>query len=479
MAMPTSFSEAPRENESKVNLKVLLPTFGYKEVDPDDIDLMTVLRQIEGRHDVRILQPKDDGVLSIYAKDVLQAQAAAEAIRVSLVRDADEQEIWHPMVLALPPSTEPEEFQAKLERAVDGVRLVALPKFNILDWRPEIRDAQLCAVEYRKAFQDKISLIVSNLRSSPNEMRMRVQFGVLRLQEWRKNKDIYFFNELKTATQRTGLRGTYKFSELVGSAQFAAHLLDIVVGLDGLFDPLSPRISCLEDVQPKHHLIFRTAALDLEMEIIAVLDNDQSRLQYRPGPIKAYRRQKRSRSVEIVTSCPQLKHDWRLEVRARENLGSVPFTQDDISRSMKFAAAEGNDTFPRPFFPKDFVAKYRIEGVQMRTFWAYRLKNTPYEVEISLYHGWPGPTNTPSKAMGCGISMKGMGWDDELDQKNIADGLRDWSDDLKELFPQNRRSLKTDDDGLAYFLRCVGCLHGLVDKVCGMHIDDESKEEQE
>jgi len=72
-----------------------------------------------------------------------------------------------------------------------------------------------------------------------------------------------------------------------------------------MFEPGSSRIASLRDVPGRHTLILKTAHLDLETEVIHVNDNDRASVKYRLGPVKAYRREKRHRAVEITTSCPE------------------------------------------------------------------------------------------------------------------------------------------------------------------------------
>jgi hypothetical protein len=68
--------------------------------------------------------------------------------------------------------------------------------------------------KWQNDFREKLFQAVKQMRSTPGEMRMRVQFGTLLLQEWKKNVTEYTYGELENVIKRLGVRGTFSFSQM-------------------------------------------------------------------------------------------------------------------------------------------------------------------------------------------------------------------------------------------------------------------------
>ena len=62
--------------------------------------------------------------------------------------------------------------------------------------------------KYKKEFTDALDHMAGILRYVPNGMRMRVHFGNLVLNEWKKDKSEYTLAELGSLVHRAGKRGT-------------------------------------------------------------------------------------------------------------------------------------------------------------------------------------------------------------------------------------------------------------------------------
>lgn len=194
-------------------IKLALPSFGYKELDADDLDLVTILRQIAVRYNVNIALPTDDGTISINAQSKFRAHEAIQAIFKALQSQADDSKAWHPQILIGPPTSGKDHFEARLEKAPDGSRPILSPSTTSTSG-PDNDDLSPLTQGYQDAFRHKIFQIAGSLRSNPNEMQMGVHFGTLRLQEWKKDKDTYSFDDLEILTRRISLRGTFKLDGL-------------------------------------------------------------------------------------------------------------------------------------------------------------------------------------------------------------------------------------------------------------------------
>ena len=188
-------------------------SFGYKVPDPADLDLLKLLRQTGELHHVKISMPAGAGIISFNARSQLQADQAIQTVLSSLQSQAYDSEAWHPQILVAPVLRPRDVFKVQLERAPTGARPVCPPDTGSKG-KPDGNRLRLLGKEYQDTFQHKMFQVVESLRSNPNEMQMRVRFGTLRLQEWKKDKDTYSYAGLETLARRVGLRGTFKLDEL-------------------------------------------------------------------------------------------------------------------------------------------------------------------------------------------------------------------------------------------------------------------------
>jgi hypothetical protein len=133
-------------------------------------------------------------------------------IRAALSKQVDNSEAWHPEVLIFPPSVKLEKFLVRLEKQPTGARpVLSLESRGLGDGAERPKSLEK---DYHTHFRRKIFQVANNIRSIPNEMRMRVHFGLLRLQEWKKDKETYTYSELEAVTRRLGFRGTFKLDQL-------------------------------------------------------------------------------------------------------------------------------------------------------------------------------------------------------------------------------------------------------------------------
>lgn len=245
----------------------------------------------------------------------------------------------------------------------------------------------------------------------------------------------------------------------------AHNLLAKVYASPHFFEPVSTRIGKLEHIKPKHTLILTTSSLKVETEVILVQESDSSKGVLRLGTAKGYRRERRSRAVEIATSCPEHKYDWNLAVHTRVPVASLPFRHDDISKHARFARRPDPHEFPDINIRQDFVNTFKVEQIIGKTSWVFKIKGSVYAIEVARYNivaatGSEAETG-PLKEGGCGVDLFRPGWDELLCACNVAVGGREISENCKELFPFLEKKL-TDKDGVEAFVRRVAEIHTLV-----------------
>lgn len=225
------------------------------------------------------------------------------------------------------------------------------------------------------------------------------------------------------------------------------------------FEPHDTRFGYIQEVKPKHTLMLQTINLKIEMDVISVKGTDVSDKVLRLGPARGYRRETRSEAIEITTAFPELSYDWNLAVETRVPVNTLPFTHQDISKSSGITAREDPQEFPEVYLMQDFAETHKVEEMKGRTSWTFKLKDSSYAIEVSVYHLLAANTNKKIPS-GCGVNIFRPAWDTELGVHNLADGPRQWTEqNFHELFPI--LSLK-EKDGITAFLRAIGEVHNFI-----------------
>lgn len=226
---------------------------------------------------------------------------------------------------------------------------------------------------------------------------------------------------------------------------------------------MGTRIGRLENIKPSHTLILTTSALKIETEIIHVQASDSGKDMLRLGTAKGYRRERRSRAVEISTSCPEHKYDWNLAVHTRVPVASLPFSHEDIATHSKFTRRPDPCEFPGVHMRQEFVRSFRVEQIIGKTAWVFKIKGSSYAIEVATYTILAAAGNGADKLQegGCGVDFFRPSWDDLLSARNVAAGTRELGENCCELFPYLEKKL-ADKDGVEAFVRRVAEIHKLV-----------------
>ncbi|KAK4240719.1 hypothetical protein C8A03DRAFT_13020 [Achaetomium macrosporum] len=413
-----------------VTVHVVLPApmRGFKDVDPSDVDVKALLSRIAREHDSMVeAEANDSGVtVTVSACNRTKAQDVITVIRGHLKYQPGEEGVWRTRLLVHPPSDGKSCFTAVLQpkEGTTGRRVIAAEPEGLKPNDPD--DIVSLELEYRSQFAQAINRTGRILLSNPNGMRMRVQFGTLVLDEWKKDKTEYSFAELCGLVHRVGTRGT-------------AHMVNRVSkkAIQALRDSLSPSNGDLPEsvrsylgLEPMQtdSLILKTKNLSVESTFEKMQGQGKYEgktgdvLQYTLGPLTTQQQEKQQRALEIATACPEGAHDWVLEIRKglfdQDTEAVPPFTVQQLEKSLKFRRGALAEDFPEIAVTKHFLSNHDIENIYAKTTWSYTL-SAKYLLEINLFHEFrqktPNQNVTVSTAATTGsVALYSQEWDNDM-----------------------------------------------------------------
>jgi hypothetical protein len=181
---------------------------GYKDVDPADVDIRTLFSQIAIRHEAKIQTDEAGSVITVKATNRAKAKDVIADLQKQLLYRPGEESVWSTQLLVLPPKNGKDHFSVVLrsKEGDPGVRAIAREADHLEPVNAD--DVTADTTEYKIALRNVLDRTAGILRHSPNGMRMRVQFGSLLLDEWKKDKPDYNFFEFGKLARRVGARGT-------------------------------------------------------------------------------------------------------------------------------------------------------------------------------------------------------------------------------------------------------------------------------
>ncbi|KAK3693900.1 hypothetical protein B0T22DRAFT_55505 [Podospora appendiculata] len=460
---------SPAQNPTLLYITMPLAMHGFNQMDPTNVGLRTTIDQIRHNFNVKVQPTETGSALFITAPNKTSAKEAIAVIRQVLIRKAGEKIMWQPLVLVTPPKSGPENLRAILQQkeGVPGARPTAFPSST--DANNPAGQVTVMAVKsgYKEAMSKALMNAAENLRFLPNKMRMRVRFGNLYLKEWKKGKDEYTLTDLESLLRRAGPRGT------------AA--MDTFIGYEGIVDSLRAQLvslaagglQCATLSEPVHSLVFVTKNLSRESVLEKVRTtgkiqaNGKLPYRYSLGPIEAFHLEKRYRTVEIMSACPESRHDWILEVSNHistddsRSSAVLPFDDKRLSHNIRFSSDVVDENFPRISVNPAFVKSFGIENIVGKTSWTY-LINSKYFVEVSMYRRWGQNTTLPPISGVC-VSMYGDSWDNDMEFSDLSTGPRDWKDFAKQFLVSDSPKYQDPYDDFLYWVhRIQGMLDGLV-----------------
>ena len=183
------------------------PGRGFKDVHKDDTDVMGMVNRIERDHEVQIDVEDVGGAVTVIINAINRAKAKEiiALLRVQLLHRSTE-ELWRARLLVNPPSNGGDlRVTLQSKEGTTGRRATVAKTSN-----PDAAGFVAKMAKYKSDLATTLDKVTQVLRHDPNGMRMRVQFGTLILNEWKKDKEEYDLAELGSLLRSSGTRGTSK-----------------------------------------------------------------------------------------------------------------------------------------------------------------------------------------------------------------------------------------------------------------------------
>ncbi|KAK4152256.1 hypothetical protein C8A00DRAFT_44652 [Chaetomidium leptoderma] len=424
---------APKLNVT-VHVSLPAPVRGFKDVDPSDADIKDLLNRIAGEHAALIEAKEIDSsvAVTVRATNRAKAQEIIAVLRNTFLYRPGEEVVWraHPLVhhprdggVRLTAVLQPKEGTAgrRATAAATGGLAIA-----------ESIDAVATATDYKKGLVKTLDETVEILGYVYSSMRMRVQFGTLILNEWKKDKVEYNLTELENLVRRSGIRGTTRMLSQV--SETAAKALKDQLAQSG------------EKPTRTYALVMETKNLHVESEFEPVqaqgkfATKTKQAQQYRLGPLKLHQLDKQQRVAEVITACPESVHDWGVEIRKlpgkKDAKPHAPFNVEQLLKHVTFTGESFGEGFPNVAIFKDFRRRNDIETVLGKATLKYELgEYMQYTLEISLFHKLEQETSeTPEPT--ASVVLRCDDWD--YDMLSVDFAPREWDNSFsKQFLPRN------------------------------------------
>ncbi|KAK0730757.1 hypothetical protein B0H67DRAFT_639219 [Lasiosphaeris hirsuta] len=461
--------EKPKKPVYDFKLHLTLPSvgYGYTGLDPSDIDTRTLLSQIEEELGVHIHNDVAGVSLTVMAPDKLKAKQARELIEKILRRKPGEANIWRSWALLNAPKDKNQPMIITLQKVEGGRRPIATPEpqpttDGDCDGDSISRTASI-TWQYKERLKEILTATVDNLRNIPNKMRMRVQFGSLQLQQWKKGKVNYTLSEIESFADRLAFRGVCGFESLIGGEKTANRLRALLSDADDI-TPWAPGVGNTKEIKTNCSIILVTKNLSIESAIEAVRAKGTVRgtfvgpIAYSFGPLQAFHREKSMRAVEIMTSCPENRYDWEIEIQSHIGATGIPFRHTDLKNNTIFTGKDQAEGFPGFKLSEHFINSHEIEQVIGKSSWTYMPRSKPYKIEVSMLHVWETTNTTLKPITGAGLTMYGDDWDYDMELKDLTSGSRDW-----ETFSRFLDAHHGLGDGMDEYDDFLACIHRLLE----------------
>lgn len=186
---------------------------GFKDVDPSSLDLRTAFSRLEAEHRCKIGVEANGASIMIKATNRSTTKEVFTSIRELLLYRPGEENVWRTQILVHPPRDGKEHFAASLRprEGGRGVRPIAMELQDLE--RAQTKDIAAAELEYKQDLARVLDTTGRVLRHDPSALRMRVRFGTITLDEWKRGKSDYTFAELGDFLRRAGTRGTARMTD--------------------------------------------------------------------------------------------------------------------------------------------------------------------------------------------------------------------------------------------------------------------------
>jgi hypothetical protein len=187
---------------------------GFKDIDPSDVDIKALFSRLAKEHQAEIDAEEVDSAVGVTVRAATRAKAQQiiSVLRDQLLYRPGEEKVWQTNLLVEPPkhggacltvALHPKEGTTG-RRATATTTAVATQDLVSVD----LIDHGATKAKYKEDFIQSLDHRMGILRYVPTGMHMRVQFGTLVLNEWKRDKTEYNLAELTSLAHRSGMRGT-------------------------------------------------------------------------------------------------------------------------------------------------------------------------------------------------------------------------------------------------------------------------------
>jgi hypothetical protein len=263
--------------------------------------------------------------------------------------------------------------------------------------------------------------------------------------------------------------------ERIGGESYALKVKERVQAASDLFCPAAPLIPELQDVKPKHSLIIWArgpshSQVRIEADIDMADDGSNSGDMWQIGTTNFYGlgAGKARLSVGVfdleryVTKLGKYQNsvltivrklDWCLEIVINDKLKAIPQAfQQLVIKSLPGKSLEGTDLpgLSYPSITLQVPSGVAIDNTCVKSITRYRLRDTSYILEASIYRRWDGADTKSPPSVLCGVSLYNKEWDFIMGPEGVIED-REWNVGLAELFPSDTGP----DNGFSDFLSKV------------------------
>ncbi|PSR91940.1 hypothetical protein BD289DRAFT_201829 [Coniella lustricola] len=496
----TSFRHAVGEEKEILTLEFALPDINDNEgmIDPDDLMTRKLMNTIRDDFLVEINHDERNGYLCIQGTCFKNIHDAVKAIRELLASTAKDLVQRRTIVVnhSSPTSRDPIHLQS-IEKLLGpqfgtGFRGVTEPRGSLLDFYEGSFDSLTA-----ERFARHIRQAAAHINPLQGSLIMRVHLGSFVSLKRQKHKgrlvDRYATTaEFQAFLDQAASRGTVHVSHALGDESLnlklrnrlyeAAKQAKEIQQLDGIekqqrAHATSKTFKELEDLErqpvykylpfnswheniwemkPTYCLIFFTANRRIEIDVTETATTNGT--LFDAAAPRIFANHSGSAAVEVVVACPDKVFDWHVAVEADIAAHVVPEEYTTFVQSLKFsnAARATEYDFPAVAVPETALIAAKIENVACKVSWTFECRDSPYNLECSVYHEWTddslsrflhrkrAPHQPPSiihidtaKQMprprkACGISLYGQTWSSELLELSPAD--RDFASKLVGIF---------------------------------------------
>ncbi|CZS89849.1 uncharacterized protein RCO7_02411 [Rhynchosporium graminicola] len=313
---------------------------------------------------------------------------------------------------------------------------------SIEDQRKWQKDRPAMVARNQQLFKNKLITGLKALEPLKVWMRMRVTFGHVVVKVFRTpfidgEYSYQDFIDMVSHARQDGY-----LEKKIGGSETAVKLCDSIVKLPGKFVPASGRATSLSDVKFKDTAIIfiKTHTADelrLETEIDRIHEQEQS--EFQAGSVRLFVREKTKKGLNITFVDVERQLDWRLEVVTDTERFDIPMPLFDlIKESISVKSKVRKDVhgleYPEVTPSKYNKSDYHITSITVRSNIQFKLIESGFMVELSIYREWFGANTFGEPTLSTGVSMFHPTWETEMESIENTVRVRDFGPGLVNLF---------------------------------------------